>query len=145
MLMGKPNISYHSVRLNLDNEQHRRVHKVLAELNTEIHKSVNQFLIDAADFYIRSFEDENLLKEAESRRDKKAEYISRSDLDGIREELKSEVKNEIILLLGAALSKGTAAGSGMAEQAVGMAAGVAESEKEPESDATMEGLVDDWG
>lgn len=144
-LMGKPNISYHSVRLNLDNEQHRRVHKVLAELNTEIHKSVNQFLIDAADFYIRSFEDENLLKEAESRRDKGAEYISRSDLDGIREELKSEVKNEIILLLGAALSKGVAAGAGMAEQTVGMAAGVEERQKEPESDATMEGLVDDWG
>lgn len=75
MLMGKPNISYHSVRLNLDNEQHQRVHKVLVELNTEIHKSVNQFLIDAADFYIRSFEDENLLKEAESRRDKGTEYI----------------------------------------------------------------------
>lgn len=143
--MGKPNISYHSVRLNLDNEQHRRVHKVLAELNTEIHKSVNQFLIDAADFYIRSFEDENLLKEAESRKDKGEEYISRSDLDGIREELKSEVKNEIILLLGAALSKGAAAGVGMAEQTVGMAAGVAESKKELESDATMEGLVDDWG
>ncbi len=145
MLMGKPNISYHSVRLNLDNEQHQRVHKVLVELNTEIHKSVNQFLIDAADFYIRSFEDENLLKEAESRRDKGTEYISRSDLDGIREELKSEVKNEIILLLGATLSKGAAAGGGMTEQAGGMASGVAESRKEPESDATMESLVADWG
>lgn len=143
--MGKGNICYHSVRLNLGNEQHCRVHKVLAELNTEIHKSVNQFLIDATDFYIRSFEDENLLKEAESRRNKGTEYISRSDLDGIREELKSEVKNEIILLLGAALSKGTAAGGGLAQQTVRMTAGIEESQKELESDATMEGLVDDWG
>ena len=51
--MGKGNIVYHSLRMNLDNEQHRRVHAVLADLNTDIHKSVNQFLVDAADAYIR--------------------------------------------------------------------------------------------
>ena len=43
--MGKGNIVYHNLRMNLDNEQHRRVHSVLAELNTDVHKSVNQFLI----------------------------------------------------------------------------------------------------
>ena len=45
--MAKSNICYHNVRLNLDNEQQRRVNKVLAELNTDIHKSVNQFITDA--------------------------------------------------------------------------------------------------
>ena len=48
--MGKSNICYHNVRLNLDNEQHCRVHRILAELNTEIHKSVNQFIVDAVEF-----------------------------------------------------------------------------------------------
>lgn len=145
MIMGKANISYHSVRLNMDNEQHRRVHKVLTELNTEIHKSVNQFLIDAADFYIRSFDDENLLKEMESRKQKDVDYISRNDLDDIREELISEVKSEIILLLGTALSQGITAGSRVDARQMEMTASVEETKREPESDATMEGLVDDWG
>lgn len=62
--MAKSNICYHNVRLNLDNEQHCRIHKVLAELNTEIHKSVNQFIVDAVDYYIRSLNDESLVKGA---------------------------------------------------------------------------------
>ena len=52
--MKNMNIVYHNVRMNLNNEQHRRVHKVLTELNMNVHKSVNQFLIDAADAYISS-------------------------------------------------------------------------------------------
>ena len=90
--MAKSNIVYRSYRLNLDNEQQRRVNKVLAELNTEIHKSVNQFITDAIDFYANSFENEDLLKETAERKKKEEQYISKSDLDGIREELKNEVK-----------------------------------------------------
>ena len=52
--MAKSNIIYRSYRLNLDNEQHRRVNKVLAELNTDIHKSVNQFITDAILLYGRN-------------------------------------------------------------------------------------------
>ena len=104
--MAKSNICYHNVRLSLDNEQHCRVHKVLTELNTEIHKSVNQFIVDAVDHYIRCLNDESLVKGAgEPKKD--AGYITRDDLDGIRSELKNEVKSEIIMLLGAALGAGT--------------------------------------
>lgn len=61
--MGKGNIVYHNLRMNLDNEQHRRVHSVLAELNTDVHKSVNQFLIDAADSYISRLAGNELTKD----------------------------------------------------------------------------------
>ena len=144
--MAKSNICYHNVRLNLDNEQHCRVHKVLSELNTEIHKSVNQFIVDAVDFYIRSLNDESLVKDAAEQK-KNAGYISRDDLDSIRAELKSEVKNEIIMLLGAALGAGgvrvAAAPTGrnsVDAAAVETAGGV----KEPDDPAMME-LVDSWG
>ena len=50
--MGRRNVVYHSLRLNLDNEQHRRVHTILSKLNLDIDKSVNQFFIDAEDDYI---------------------------------------------------------------------------------------------
>ncbi len=144
--MAKSNICYHNVRLNLDNEQHCRVHKVLAELNTDIHKSVNQFIVDAVDFYIRSLNDESLVKETGEPK-KNAGYITREDLDGIRSDLKNEVKNEIIMLLGAALGAGTVRA---AEGAVGRgsmdstAMKAAEDTKETE-DPTMMELVDNWG
>ncbi len=143
--MAKSNICYHNVRLNLDNEQHCRVHKVLAELNTDIHKSVNQFIVDAVDFYIRSLNDESLVKETGEPK-KNAGYITREDLDGIRSDLKNEVKNEIIMLLGAALGAGTVrvveGATGRGNDSTAMKA--AEDTKETE-DPTMMELVDNWG
>ena len=146
--MAKSNIIYRSYRLNLDNEQQRRVNKVLAELNTDIHKSVNQFITDAIDFYANSFESENLLKDAGERKKKEEQYISKSDLDGIREELKNDVKNEIIMLLGAALGGGAAR---VAEGSMGrmvmenVANETAVNNTEEPADSTMMELVDNWG
>lgn len=145
--MAKSNICYHNVRLNLDNEQHCRIHKVLAELNTEIHKSVNQFIVDAVDYYIRSLNDESLVKEA-GKPKKDAGYISREDLDSIRSELKNEVKNEIIMLLGAALGGGVArvAEGGMGRMVMEtVAKETEEHRKEETADPIMMELVDDWG
>ena len=146
--MAKSNIVNRSYRLNLDDEQQRRVNKVLAGLNKDIHKSVNQFITDAIDFYANSFGDESLLREAGERKKKEEEYILRSDLEGIREELKNEVKNEIIILLGAALGGGAAR---MAEGSMGrtvmetVAKETADGNTEEGTDPTMMELVDNWG
>ena len=138
--IAKGNIVYHNLRMNLDNEQHRRVHLVLSKLNIEIHKSVNQFLIDAADFYIRSFQEDRLLKENE----KETKYISRQELENVRRELREEVKNEIIVLLGAALTKGTGRFQGIGdEQGSGTYGGFEEEEKE--ANPVVESLADGWG
>lgn len=138
--IAKGNIVYHNLRMNLDNEQHRRVHLVLSKLNVEIHKSVNQFLIDAADFYIRSFQEDRLLKENE----KETKYISRQELETVRRELREEVKNEIIVLLGAALTKGTGRFQGIGdEQGSGTYGGFEEEEKE--DNPVVESLADGWG
>lgn len=138
--IAKGNIVYHSLRMNLDNEQHRRVHQVLAKLNTEIHKSVNQFLIDAADFYIQSFQEEGLFKESK----KETKYISRQDLEIVRRELREEMKNEIIILLGTALTKGTGSVQGIGD---GQVSGTYESvrEEKTENDPVIESLADGWG
>lgn len=140
--IAKGNIVYHNLRMNLDNEQHRRIHQVLAKLNTEIHKSVNQFLIDAADFYIRSFQEEGLFKESK----KETKYISRQDLENVRRELREEMKNEIIILLGTALTKGTGIiqGIGIGD---GQVSGAYESvrEEKTENDPVIESLADGWG
>lgn len=146
--MGKTNIVFRSYRLNLDNEQQRRVNKVLAELNTDIHKSVNQFITDAIDFYANSFENEELIKATGERKKKEEQYILKSDLDGIREELKNDVKNEIIMLLGAALGGGAArAAEGSMERVVmeHTAKETMTNHTEEITDPTMMELVDNWG
>lgn len=142
--MAKSNICYHNVRLNLDNEQHCRIHKVLSELNTEIHKSVNQFIVDAVDFYIRSLNDESLVRMTEGQK-KEAGYITREDLDGIRSELKNEVKSEIIMLLGAALGAGTVRVVEGATGRGGMDIKEATDDTKETEDPTMMELVDNWG
>ncbi len=144
--MAKPNICYHNVRINLDNEQHCRVHRVLSKLNKKVHKSVNQFIVDAVDFYINSMNDENLVEDAVAQK-KDAGYITRDDLDGIRAELKNEVKNEIIMLLGAALGAGTVR---VVEGATGrnsmdITAGEPTDNTKETDDPTMMELVDGWG
>ena len=68
-------------------------------------------------------------------------------MDGIRSELKSEVKSEIIMLLGAALGAGTvrvvegATGRGGMDSTAMKAA----DDKEGTDDPTMMELVDNWG
>ena len=53
------NIVKHSLRLNLQEEEQRRIQEVLENLNKEIHRSENLFITRALDFYIRSFEEES--------------------------------------------------------------------------------------
>ena len=102
--MGKGNIVYHNLRMNLDNEQHRRVHSVLTELNTDVHKSVNQFLIDAADSYISRLAGNELTKEPEQTGE--CLYVRREELEQIRRETKDELQREVIVTLGTALAGG---------------------------------------
>lgn len=146
--MAKSNIVYRSFRLNLDNEQHCRVNRILAGVNKGIHKSVNQFITDAVDFYARSVESESLPEDMAEQRGAGKGYLSKDDLAGVRDELRDEVKNEIIMLLGAAFGSGAmrSSESGAGRQTV--KAGVRENGGQPVEEAvdpTMMELVDGRG
>jgi hypothetical protein len=102
--MAKNNIVVHNLRLNLDNPQHQKINKVLQDLNPDIFKSKNRFLVDAVEMYIDSFEKEDLTQEERRKKAQRQEYISREDLEEIKKEigyeLLTEVRNEVIKLLG---------------------------------------------
>lgn len=100
--MARTNICYHSLRLNLDREQHQRVEKILAGLNTKIHKSVNQFIVNAIDFYIRSLDGDSLV--AETARQKEKEYLTKEDIEDIRREMREETRDEVVRLFGLVLA-----------------------------------------
>lgn len=105
--MVKQNVIKHCLRLNMQNEQHQRIQKVLEGLNRDIHKSENQFIIKAIDFYIRSFEDDDLMER--QRRNRKPEYVTVEAFEDIRKELESSMKDELIRLLGTAITGGITA------------------------------------
>lgn len=93
--MARSNVANHSLRLNLDNEQHRRVEKVLANLNLDVHKSINQFLVEAVDAYIRKLEGNDLVYE-DIQKEEKSPYMTRNDMDELGKEIKDELQKEMI-------------------------------------------------
>ena len=131
------NIVYHSIRLNLNNEQHRRVHRILLDLNTDIHKSINQFLINAVDSYIGQSGDDVTVSRYQEQ--KKEPCIIREDLDELRREIKSEIKDEIIMLLFSALTgrKGS--------QMLDLRLETEHAPEDMEADPAMTNLADMWG
>lgn len=90
-----------SLRLNLKNEQHSKMYKVLSALDKDVHKSENQFIIKAIEFYIQSFEDEDFMDEQKQK--KRAKYVTVDELADIRKEMESRLKDELIRLLGSAI------------------------------------------
>lgn len=78
---------------------------VLTDLNTNVHKSVNQFLIDATDAYIRKLEGNELTNEEKAQSEEHL-YITRDDLDKIRREIKDELQREMISILASSLITG---------------------------------------
>lgn len=93
--MARSNVANHSLRLNLDNEQHRRVEKVLVNLNLDVHKSINQFLVEAVDEYIRKLEGNDLIYE-DIQKEEKSRYMTRNDMDELGKEIKDELQKEMI-------------------------------------------------
>lgn len=140
--MGKGNIVYHNLRMNLDNEQHRRVHLVLSDLNTDVHKSVNQFLIDAADSYISRLEGKELTRE--EKQPGECLYVTREDLEKIRREIKDELQREMIIILGSALTGGKVITvPEVRTEKEGAASDV--TEEHADADETTVGLASSWG
>ena len=139
----KENIVYHNMRMNLDNEQHRRIHMVLTDLNTNVHKSVNQFLIDATDAYIRKLEGSELTNE-DKVSSEKCLYITRDDLEKIRREIKDELQKEMIGILVSYLITGKAIQI-PAVRSVTEVPVENNTDNDLEADETTIGLASSWG
>lgn len=140
--MGKENIVYHNLRMNLDNEQHRRVHLVLSDLNTDVHKSVNQFLIDAADAYINRLEGNELTND-DKPKTRESLYLTREDLEKMRREIRDDLQREMIIILGSALTGSR--GMTMPEVRTDKEAAAPEHEEDTDADETTVGLASSWG
>ena len=66
--MAKENISYTTLRLNIDNPKQLRAIQILNNLNTEVHKNKTQFILAAIEFYIDYYGDEYLKKDTKKQK-----------------------------------------------------------------------------
>lgn len=105
--MAKDNLLYYSFRLNVNNPQHVKINNVLKDLDPE-YKSKNQFIVDAAEFYIDHMGEENITVSGAERKAARKGYVTRVEYDEMKERLKQEVmteaRNEVIRLLGGMLA-----------------------------------------
>lgn len=102
--MALEHIIKHSCRFNIKNPQHKKVNDVLVNLSPDVCKSKSQFLINAAEYYIDHFGKEAFI---ENGRDD-SPYVTKKELNIMEEKMTeaavTEARNEVIRLLGGALS-----------------------------------------
>jgi len=103
--MAKDNLITTSFRLNMNNPKHVKINNVLKKLNPQIYKSRNQFLIDAAVFFIEHYGDENFMERKEN---EEIHFVTREELEVIKKELvqtaMTEARREVIRLLGGVIA-----------------------------------------
>jgi len=101
--VGNPDVASHSLRLNLRNEKHLRVEKALEQINPKIFKSLNEFMIDAIDFYIKYLDGENIAIRADKGLQDN-QWATKEELEEMKQVIEKNVREEVIQLLGMALS-----------------------------------------
>ncbi len=99
--MAKDNLITNTFRLNMNNPTHVKINNVLKNLNPKIYKSRNQFLIDAAVFFIEHYGDESFMERKE---DEVIHFVTQDELEVIKKEMiqnaMTEARREVIHLLG---------------------------------------------
>lgn len=137
--MARENLVYNSLRLNMNNPQHVKVNEVLCNINTDIYKSKNQFVVDAIEYYIDHFGKERFINIDE----KTTRYITEDDLSSLKKEVieiaLTEARREVIKLLGTAVS-----GMSVPRAVVPVNQNVDKNEELQEDDEVMSDLASSW-
>lgn len=100
-MMAKRKFRNFTIRLSGENEQHIKVRNLLEDLNMDIHKSKNQFIIDAIEYYFNSFDEAEVTNSGFERKQKcREEYVSREEMEKAISDLKAEVYGKVLQLYG---------------------------------------------
>ena len=97
--MAKRSKQY-SFHLNLNNPDHLKIYRTLEDLNTDIHKSVSNFVIKAIIQYINGASKSSLTKSGKNEKENLEGYVTRQELAEANLLLKAEVMKEVAQLFG---------------------------------------------
>ncbi|SEQ71317.1 hypothetical protein SAMN02910369_02299 [Lachnospiraceae bacterium NE2001] len=95
--MSRDDSILYSFRLNINNPEHLKLHKILRDLDTSIYKSKSNFIIEILKNYLLYGENSNLFCYDEVA--EQGGYVTKEYVDNlkasIREELEVEIKQEL--------------------------------------------------
>lgn len=95
------------VRLNLANPEHVAIHQTLRNLNPDIYKSMNQFIIEALVSFINHSSSTELLSDEARRKKMGDEFVTRKELEEMENRVKEEVTKDMLSFLLSSMSKPT--------------------------------------
>ena len=92
------------VRLSYDNPEHVRIMDILDDLNLDVHKSRNQFIINAITFYVEAINNDTLTYTDERKqREMEEKFVTHDEMqemmDKFSVKIKTELHEEMIKLL----------------------------------------------
>ena len=88
--MNKYNYRTYTIRLKMDDPQQAKIVNVLDDLNKVIHKSVNQFVVDAIEFYMQHFNEAQLTK-ANNEKHPEPEFVTEERLKQVLSDRDSKI------------------------------------------------------
>ena len=97
--MAKRSKQY-SFHLNLDNPDHLKVYRTLEDLNTDIHRSISNFVVKAVVQYINGASRSSLTMTGKEEKDNLEGFVTRQELGEAKLQIKAEVMKEVAQLFG---------------------------------------------
>lgn len=98
---------YHHLRLSMNNPEHMKIHNILMDLNKDIYKSQNQFIVEALLFYIAELEEHPLTSSRRQKENERDKLITKGEIDDIATAMKNEllqyINKEVLVTIISAL------------------------------------------
>lgn len=141
------NGNYHNFRLSKSNVQHVNVNKILRDLNPNVVKSKNQYIVDAIEYYTNALGKDDLTITGAMEKEKQNSFVTRGDVEKIKREIRDnimiEMQKEMLALLGTFTGNMANALPSVVKQSVVSA--IEPEEFDIDMDDTMDGLATKWG
>ncbi len=91
--MSRDDSILYSFRLNINNPEHLKLHKILRDLDTSIYKSKSNFIIEILKNYLIYGENSNLFCHDEVA--EQGGYVTREYVDNLKTDIKQELEKEM--------------------------------------------------
>lgn len=143
--MSRPKNKYdliqYTVRLNLNYPEHLKVHKILQNLNRDVHKSKNAFIVESIIRNSNNYSDEEMMTQAAVEKKRREEFITREEFKIMKEQMRTEILQEMTSLLISSLVKGN---DNVLINNSNVEMKQPEADKEEEIDETLKELSASW-
>ena len=100
--MARKDVEQFNLRLNLNNPNHLKIYRTFQDLNTDIHKSRNNFIIEALLRYINGISAEDLTFTGAKKKQEADRYVTQSEIAELETRITAKVMKEVAEMMGRA-------------------------------------------